>query len=52
MRKLNGQNNLKKNNDITTKNGNIILILKLKLYSLESYNRELQHMLISTLLDN
>ncbi|KAG4091630.1 hypothetical protein H8356DRAFT_1430116 [Neocallimastix lanati (nom. inval.)] len=31
------KNNLKKNNDITTKNGNIILIFTLKLYSLESY---------------
>ena len=33
-------------------NGNIILTFPLKLYPLESYGRELQHMLKSTLLDN
>ncbi|KAG4096634.1 hypothetical protein H8356DRAFT_1326281 [Neocallimastix lanati (nom. inval.)] len=41
-----------KNNDNTTNNGNIILTFRLKLYSLESYGRELQRMLKSTLLDN
>jgi len=43
---------MKKNNDNSTNNGNIILIFTLKLYSLERYGRELQHMLKSTLLDN
>jgi len=43
---------MKKNNDNSTNNGNIVLIYPLKLYPLESYGRELQHMLISTLLDN
>ena len=43
---------MKENNDNSTNNGNIILIFPLKLYSLESYGRELQHMLKSTLLDN
>ncbi|KAG4105159.1 hypothetical protein H8356DRAFT_1366321 [Neocallimastix lanati (nom. inval.)] len=46
------KNNMKKNNDNSTNNGNIILIFTLKLYSLKSYGRELQHMLKSTLLDN
>ncbi|KAG4103720.1 hypothetical protein H8356DRAFT_1420160 [Neocallimastix lanati (nom. inval.)] len=46
------KNNLKKNNDNSTNNGNIILTFQLKLYSLESYGRELQHTLKSTLLDN
>ncbi|KAG4099944.1 hypothetical protein H8356DRAFT_1423160 [Neocallimastix lanati (nom. inval.)] len=46
------KNNMKKNNDNSTNNGNIILIFTLKLYSLERYGRELQHMLKSTLLDN
>ncbi|KAG4094072.1 hypothetical protein H8356DRAFT_1428233 [Neocallimastix lanati (nom. inval.)] len=46
------KNNMKKNNDNSTNNGNIILTLTLKLYPLESYGRELQHMLKSTLLDN
>ncbi|KAG4099407.1 hypothetical protein H8356DRAFT_1423804 [Neocallimastix lanati (nom. inval.)] len=46
------KNNMKKNNDNSTNNGNNILIFPLKLYSLESYDRELQHMLKSTLLDN
>ncbi|KAG4082198.1 hypothetical protein H8356DRAFT_1437919 [Neocallimastix lanati (nom. inval.)] len=46
------KNNMKKNNDNSTNNGNIILIFPLKIYSLESYGRELQHMLKSTLLDN
>ncbi|KAG4104412.1 hypothetical protein H8356DRAFT_1329530 [Neocallimastix lanati (nom. inval.)] len=46
------KNNLKKNNNNSTNNGNIILIFTTKLYSLESYERELQHMLKSTLLDN
>ncbi|KAG4102887.1 hypothetical protein H8356DRAFT_1359073 [Neocallimastix lanati (nom. inval.)] len=46
------KNNLKKNNDNTTNNGNIILIFPLKVYPLESYGRELQHMLKSTILDN
>ncbi|KAG4094895.1 hypothetical protein H8356DRAFT_1427570 [Neocallimastix lanati (nom. inval.)] len=46
------KNNMKKNNDYSTINGNIILIFPLKLYPLESYGRELQHMLKSTLLDN
>ncbi|KAG4084210.1 hypothetical protein H8356DRAFT_1330183 [Neocallimastix lanati (nom. inval.)] len=45
------KNNMKENNDNSTNNGNIILIFPLKLYSLESYGRELQHMLKSTLLD-
>jgi len=36
---------MKKNNDISTNNGNIVLIFPLKLYSLESYGTELQHML-------
>ncbi|KAG4099964.1 hypothetical protein H8356DRAFT_1423173 [Neocallimastix lanati (nom. inval.)] len=45
------KNNMKKNNDNSTNNGNIILIFPLKLYPLESYGRELQHMLKSTLLD-
>jgi len=43
---------MKKNNDNSTNNGNIVLTFPLKLYSLESYGRELQHMLKSTLLDN
>jgi len=43
---------MKKNNDNSTNNGNNILIFPLKLYPLESYDRELQHMLKSTLLDN
>jgi len=43
---------MKKNNDNSINNGNIILIFPLKLYSLESYGRELQHMLKSTLLNN
>jgi len=38
---------MKKNNDNSTNNGD----LPLKLYPLESYGRELQHMLKSTLLD-
>ncbi|KAG4103747.1 hypothetical protein H8356DRAFT_1420177 [Neocallimastix lanati (nom. inval.)] len=46
------KNNMKKNNDNSTNNGNIVLIFPLILYSLESYGRELQHMLKSTLLDN
>ncbi|KAG4104409.1 hypothetical protein H8356DRAFT_1329526 [Neocallimastix lanati (nom. inval.)] len=46
------KNNLKKNNNNSTNNGNIVLIFPLKLYLLESYGRELQHMLKSTLLDN
>ncbi|KAG4092937.1 hypothetical protein H8356DRAFT_1321725 [Neocallimastix lanati (nom. inval.)] len=41
-----------KNNDNSTNNGNIILTFPLKVYSLESYERELQHMLKLTLLDN
>ncbi|KAG4094205.1 hypothetical protein H8356DRAFT_1428140 [Neocallimastix lanati (nom. inval.)] len=35
---------MKKNNDNSTNNGNIILKFPLKLYPLESYGRELQHM--------
>ncbi|KAG4081697.1 hypothetical protein H8356DRAFT_1437306 [Neocallimastix lanati (nom. inval.)] len=46
------KNSMKKNNDNTTNNGNIILTFPLKIYSLESYGRELQHMIKSTLLDN
>jgi len=42
---------MKKNNENSTNNGNIVLIFPLNLYSLESYGRELQHMLKSTLLD-
>jgi len=43
---------MKKNNNNSTNNGNIISLFILKLYLLESYGRELQHMLKSTLLDN
>jgi len=43
---------MKKNNNNSTNNRNIVLIFQLKIYSLESYVRELQHMLKSTLLDN
>jgi len=43
---------MKKNNDNSTNNGNIIMTFPLKIYSLESYERELQYMLNSTLLDN
>ena len=43
---------MKKNNDNSTNNGNIVLVFPLILYSLEGYGRELQHMLKSTLLDN
>ncbi|KAG4083218.1 hypothetical protein H8356DRAFT_1354168 [Neocallimastix lanati (nom. inval.)] len=40
------------NNDNLTKNGNITFDILAKIIFIKSYDRELQHMLISTLLDN
>ncbi|KAG4084859.1 hypothetical protein H8356DRAFT_1322892 [Neocallimastix lanati (nom. inval.)] len=52
IKELETKGNMKKNNDNSTNNGNIIMTFPLKIYSLESYERELQYMLNSTLLDN